>query len=72
MVWILFALLLLLSLAVGAVVWQALRMMHREALGVDSGAKPYDLEVTHVDGQSITLRSTDPAPDLMDDGRFGL
>lgn len=71
MIWILLGLALL-AVVLAAVLLIAMRLMHREALRVASGMTPYDLEVTEVADDRITLRSEVPHRDLAVDGRFGL
>jgi pimeloyl-ACP methyl ester carboxylesterase len=64
--------LLLLAVVMTAVLLIAMRLMHREALGVAYGVTPYDLEVADVEVDRITLRSRTAHRDLGVDGRFGL
>jgi len=71
MIWF-FLGLALLAATLAAVLLIAMRLMHREALRVASGMTPYDLEVTAVTGDRITLRSEAPHRDLAVEGRFGL
>ncbi len=62
-----------LALLLAGVLLVAMRLMHREALRIDSGVTPYDLEVAAVEGDRVTLRGGSRAHrDLVTEARFGL